>query len=331
VVEPAPDVREVREMMGTRVTVAIVGVPPEEARRGMEAAFQVFERVDEVMNEWRPQSPLSAINKGAGGAAVAAPEDLCQVIRMGLDGAARTNDLFDPTWAALRDLWRFKEGATVPDAAALKARCPLVAWREVEVAPALTGDTGGLKRGDVFPGCTVRLKKAGMQLGLGGIAKGWGVDKAVEKLRAMGFKDFFVQAGGDLYAAGKRGDRPWRVGIRDPRGPEEKTFATLEVTDAAFSTSGDYERFFLVGDKRYHHLIDPRNCQPAGASRSSTVLARSAIDAEILTKATFILGGKKALELAEKQGAGVVLVTHDNQVLVSRSLKGRLRWHPPTP
>ena len=81
-----------------------------------------------------------------------------------------------------------------------------------------------------------------LKLGLGGIAKGWGVDQAVARLRSLGFRDFFVQAGGDLYAAGKKDEHPWRVGIRDPRGPPEKTFALLDVSDAAFSTSGDYEQ-----------------------------------------------------------------------------------------
>src|SRR5207244_2956501 len=96
------------------------------------------------------------------------------------------------------------------------------------------------------PSCRVRLAKPGMKLGLGGIAKGWGVDQAVARLRSLGFRDFFVQAGGDLYAAGKKDEHPWRVGIRDPRGPPEKTFALLDVSDAAFSTSGDYEHFFVA-------------------------------------------------------------------------------------
>lgn len=134
-----------------------------------------------------------------------------------------------------------------------------------------------------------------------------------------------------MYAAGKRGDRPWRVGIRDPRGPEDAYFARMAVSDAAFSTSGDYERYFIAGGKRYHHIIDPRTWYPATESRSATILAPSAVEAEFLTKATFILGGQKAPTLAEDWGAAAVLVTKDNRVLVSKSLSGELEYSVPTP
>jgi thiamine biosynthesis lipoprotein len=106
----------------------------------------------------------------------------------------------------------------------------------------------------------------------------------------------------------------------------------LEVSDAAFSTSGDYEHFFELDGKRYHHIIDPRTCYPATASRSATVLARSAVDAELLTKSVFITGGKEGLALAESMGASAVVVTADNEVLVSKGLDKKLkRLAPPSP
>jgi len=314
-----------REMMGTEVTISLVEAPPEQAARAFEAAFAEFDRVNEVMNEWRADSPLSVINEAAAGSGkfVEAPKDLCDVLRLSLDAASRTGGLFDPTWAGLRELWRFGTNQTgeVPAVEAVKASCPLVSYRNVE----LRKPRGS--KGD----CEVRLKKPGMKLGLGGVAKGWAVDRAVAVLRSLGLRDFFVQAGGDLYAAGHRGERPWRVGVRDPRGAKDGYFAQLEISDAAFSTSGDYERYFIVHGKRYHHIIDPRSCFPATASRSATVLARTAVDAEFLTKATFILGGQQALKLAEKWGAGAVLVSSANQVLVSESLKSKLQVWSPTP
>lgn len=313
-----------REMMGTEVTISLVDPAPEQAARAFDAAFAEFDRVNEVMNEWRADSPLSAINAAAGsGKFVEAPKDLCDVLRKSLDAAARTGGLFDPTWAGLRELWRFGTNQTgeVPGVEAVKASCPLVSYRNVELAK---------PRGSKA-GCEVRLKNPGMKLGLGGVAKGWAVDRAVAALRSLGLRDFFVQAGGDLYAAGHRGERSWRVGVRDPRGTKDSYFAQLEISDAAFSTSGDYERYFIVNGKRYHHIIDPRSCFPASASRSATILARTAVDAEFLTKATFILGGHEALELAEKWGAGAVLVSSANQVLVSDSLKSKLQVWRPTP
>jgi len=312
---PSPPVRtETRPMMGTHVTVTLVGSTPSKAREGFDAAFSAFSRVNEVMNEWRPDSALSAVNRQAGdGTFVTVPEDLCAALRRGVLGAEQTGGLFDPTWAALRGMWRFGTDLSpaLPDPEELKKRCARISFRDVEFAPA--------------PGCGVRLTREGMQLGLGGLAKGWAVDRAVEKLRALGFKHFFVQAGGDFYAAGKKAGRPWKVGIRDPRGEPGSVFAVLEVSDAAFSTSGDYENFFLLDGQRYHHIIDPRTCYPATASRSATILAPSAVDAEVLTKSVFILGGREGLALAEKHGAAAVVVTADGQVLASPSLDKKLK------
>ncbi len=305
-------------MMGTEITIALVGASTEEAERGFAAAFPIFERVEREMNEWKEDSALSQVNRSAGaGEGVRVSSELCEVVRLSLEGARRTNGLFDPTWASLRGLWRFgaNQEARVPSPAKVRQKCPLVDHASVEVSD----------------DCAVRLARKGMQLGLGGIAKGWSVDQAVAALRQAGFQHFLVQAGGDLYAAGKRGGRPWRVGIREPRGGRDELFASLELSDQAFSTSGDYERFFEVGGRRYHHLIDPRTCYPATSSRSASVLARAAVEAEILTKATFILGGQQALALAERNGAQLVLVTSDNQVLHTAGLKGRLTYSPPRP
>ena len=315
----ALDVRE-RNLMTTTVTVALRGGDARSREAAFAQAFSVFEAVDADLNEWRPASALGRVNKGAGGPAVQVHPELCEVVGLALDGARRTGGLFDPSWAALRDLWRFDRRPKVPSSAALKARCGLVAWKEVELAPL-----------DAGAGCTLRLPRKGMALGLGGIAKGWGVDRAVAALRALGFRDFYVHAGGDLYLAGRNGDRPWRAGIRDPRGPPEQTFAMLEVQDAAFSTTGDYERFYVVDGRRYHHVIDPRTCRPSPISRSVTVLARSATDAEVLTKAAFILGGPEGLALAESFGAQAVIVDAANTVHVSKALEGRLQLSGPAP
>ena len=315
---------ETRPAMSTLVTVAVAAPPGGELAAAVDAAFAIFSGVDGVMNEWRPGSPLSALNASAGsGRLVPLPGDLCQVLRAGRDGAERTGGLFDPTWAALRGVWRFGDGEPprVPSDAEVAAACPLVSWRDLEIEPLATP-------GSDAP-CSARLRRAGMQVGLGGLAKGWAVDRAVAELRRRGFRDFTVQAGGDLYASGTRGGRPWRLGVRDPRGAAGEPFAWVEVSDAAFSTSGDSERFFVVDGRRYHHLVDPRTCRPADASRQVTVLARSALEAEILGKAVFVLGGEDGLELAARQGASAVIVTSANRVVATSGLLEVVR--PPTP
>ncbi|GAO03458.1 FAD:protein FMN transferase [Anaeromyxobacter sp. PSR-1] len=307
------ELRESRPGMGTLLTVAVVA-PPERARAGIDAAFAVFDRVDRVMNEWRPDSPLSRLNARAGRGWVTLPADLCEVLRIARRGARETGGLFDPTWAAVSELWRFDgtEQAPPPDDA-VRARCALVGWRGLE----LRARRGG-------PGCEARLQRAGMKVGLGGLAKGWAVDRAARRLRALGLRDFLLQAGGDLYAAGRRGGAPWHVAIRDPRGGPLDAMAALDVSDRAFSTSGDYEHAFEAGGRRYHHLIDPRTCRPSPASRAVTVLARTAVEAEILGKAAFLEGGEAGLARVEAAGAAAILVGGDGAVRVSPALAGRL-------
>ena len=105
---------------------------------------------------------------------------------------------------------------------------------------------------------TVKLRRAGMRIGLGGIAKGYAVDRCAAVLRGAGLHDFMVQAGGDLYVSGRKGAANWVVGMRDPRGGARDIIARMPIQDHAFSTAGDYERGFILNGRRYHHIIDPR-------------------------------------------------------------------------
>jgi thiamine biosynthesis lipoprotein len=302
---------ETRPVFASLATVTVVAADAARARAGIEAAFAELDRVDWSMNEWRPDSPLSALNAAAGKGWVALPGDLCDALAAAKAGAARTGGRFDPTWAALSDLWRFDGTGTVPSDAAVRARCALVDHRALSLRPRAAG------------GCEARLAREGMRVGLGGLAKGWALDAAARALRALGLPDFLLQAGGDLYAAGSRGGVPWRVGIRDPRDAA-RTVAALDVSDRAFSTSGDDQHFFERGGRRYHHVIDPRTCRPATGARSVTVLARTAVEAEIVGKAAFVAGGRDAIDLARGWGAAIVVVGPAGEVLASPELAGRL-------
>src|SRR5581483_6833275 len=147
---------------------------------------------------------------------------------------------------------------------------------------------------------TAFLKRKKTRVNLDDIGKGYAVDRGVEILRRRGITNFMIQAGGDLYVGGRRGDRPWRLGIRDPRGPTDRSFATIELSDKTFSTSGDYERFFMKGGRRYHHIIDPRTGEPARLSRSVTMVTDRAVIADALAKGVFILGPRDGLALLER-------------------------------
>jgi thiamine biosynthesis lipoprotein len=180
----------------------------------------------------------------------------------------------------------------------------------------------------------VKLADPGMRISLGGIAKGYAVDKAAAVLEKAGLRAYFVQAGGDLFIRGKKPDgKPFKVGVRDPRSKTESdSFGELDVEDHAFSTAGDYERGFVKDGKRYHHIIDPRTGYPATASRSVTIWADDAFTADAVDDAVFILGPEKGLALVESlDGVGAVIVDKSNKVWVSKRLEGHfVKWREPT-
>jgi thiamine biosynthesis lipoprotein len=233
----------------------------------------------------------------------------------------RSEGVFDITFEAMHGLWKFDQDLEerVPPRAEVEAARKLIDFRKIKV------DHGAR---------TVMLERPGMRMSLGGIAKGYAVDAAARVLQAEGLSAFLVQAGGDLFVRGRKPDGSrFRVGVRDPRGKDSNDFfALLEVEDHAFSTAGDYERGFIKGGRRYHHIIDPRTGFPATASRSVTIWAGDAFTADAIDDAVFILGPKKGLDLVESLGdAGAVIVDEHNKVWVSKRLEDKLQvLRPPT-
>ena len=275
-----------------------------------DSVFAAFRDVDARMSEWKETSPLSAVNREAGTRPVAVPADLREVIRRGIEVGNLTGGAFDITWAALWGLWDFKAAEPrVPDPAEAARRAALVDYRRVVV-----DDAAG----------TVFLPEPGMKIGLGGIAKGYALDRAAEILRRHGVRDFLILGGGQVMAGGRKNGKPWRVGIRDPRGEPDDFFASLDVTDASTSTSGDYERFFIADGVRYHHILDPRTGMPARGLRSVTTVSPDATLADALSTAILVMGEKRGLALAESLGVGAVIVDDAGRTAITADLRGRL-------
>ena len=219
-----------------------------------------------------------------------------------------------PTRCPLSGLWKFDhdQDDRIPPPREVAARLPLVAYEALVIDP---------QRSTAF------LRKPGMRVHMGGIGKGFAVDRGAAMLRSHGIQDFLIQAGGDLYASGRRGNRPWRAAIRDPRG--EGPFAAMDLVNTTFSTSGDYERFFIEGGRRYHHILDPDTGQPARGSRSVTILTRRAVIADALSTGVFVMGPDAGMALIEKlPDVEGVIVTDGGDVRVSSGLKGRLEMKP---
>jgi thiamine biosynthesis lipoprotein len=170
---------------------------------------------------------------------------------------------------------------------------------------------------------TAYLPRKGMRAHLGGIGKGIAVDRAASILRSRGIHTFMIQFGGDLYVGGGRGDRPWRVGIRDPRGPADRIFAALDLMDSSFSTSGDCERFFLKDGRRYHHILDPRTGEPTRGCRSVTIVAETATLADALSTGVFVLGPDAGMALIERLAKVEGVIVTDQKTI--GSMKGLSR------
>jgi thiamine biosynthesis lipoprotein len=327
---PAPAVQStpqkidfIEPAMGTEVHFVAYTTPSldESTIRGaMARAHAEIVRVESMMTSWRDTSDIGRINVGAG-TPVGVSEETISVLQKSRWAGDLSGGVFDITFHALGDLWKFGDAAEanpkLPDAKTVREKRKLVDYRKVKIDEAAHTVTIG----------------QGMRIDLGGIAKGYAVDRAAAVLKSAGLSDFLAQAGGDLYGAGRKPDgSPWVSGIQDPRADQGAYFAIIELTDHAFSTAGDYARAFLLGGKRYHHIIDPRTGYPATACRSVTIWAGDAFTADAIDDAVFILGPEKGLPLVEAQpDVGAVIVDKNNKVWISERLKGKVHvLHPPT-
>jgi thiamine biosynthesis lipoprotein len=309
-----------RIAMGSSLRVSVWTADKERATKAIDAVYAEFERLEDLLSIWRPGSDVQRLNAAAGKGPVSVGADMLQVLEEAEKANRLTQGKFDITFGALAEIWKFDhdQDDRVPTREEITARLPLIDHTAVR------WDRAAGKAEIVRPGIRVHL---------GGIGKGYAVDRASALLRNAGFSDFLIQAGGDLYASGQRGDRPWRVGVYDPRGTNGETFAAIELHDETFSTSGDYERFFIKDGARYHHLLDPATGEPARLCRSVTILAGSALTADWASTGVFIMGPEAGMALVESlPDVEAVIVTADNDVRVSSGLKGRLKIdRPPTP
>lgn len=305
---PAAVTSDTRLLMDTVISVSLWGVDAAAAAPLFAAAFAELEAVDREMAR-RPGTPLTLLNDAGSGTLSAATGE---VLAAALTWARRTKGAFDPTTAPLLDLWDIPSGPHAPPSLErLTAARRAVDWQRVVLAPE--------------PG---RAELGGTQLDLGGIAKGYALDRAAAALRARGARDFLVNAGGDLYVAGAKGDQPWRVGIQHPRRPDE-LLQVVAPEGGSLVTSGDYERSYTWEDTLYHHILDPRSGEPARGCQSVTVWAPRAIDADALATAVFVLGPEAGLALVEAEpGAEALVVTATGEV---RTTSGFARVAPEVP
>jgi thiamine biosynthesis lipoprotein len=287
---PATMIEDRREgIMGTRVSVKVWAPGGSEgearAREGIEAALAAARQVQSRMSPYDPASAVSRVNAAAGAEAVKVDPWTWEVLQASVEASRMTRGAFDPTWAALADIWDYRASDPAPPPKqVVEERLGLVGVSGLEMDAASR---------------TVRLARSGMRIGLGGSAKGFALDRMAEALRDLSLTDFICYAGGDLYVSGRPGDRPWMLGIQHPRD-SGKLLARYPVTRAmAVVTSGDYERYFTYRGTRYHHILDPRTGFPARGTRSVTVMAPAGLQADALSTGLFVMGVEEALGVLE--------------------------------
>jgi thiamine biosynthesis lipoprotein len=298
---PVHHLRGQRRMMGTAFEVRLVTADIERGCEAIDAAFAEVAREEALFSEYRADSEISAVNRSAGGAPVVVDPEVFALLQRALWASRATGGAFDVTFAACGGLWSIRE-RRVPDDESLAACLANVGFRKVRLDERQS---------------SVLLPEAGMRVGLGGIAKGYGVDRAVELLLARGFRNLVVDGGGDLRVEGSDVDGPWTVNIAHPRRPGE-VFDTLRLSRGAIVTSGDYLRYFERDGVRYHHILDPATGRPAARSMAVTVVAPTATDADALATGLFVLGPEAGLaRIASMAGVEALYFSPDGRVIAS--------------
>lgn len=291
-------------IMGTRVAVQLWSEDPALAERAMDAVIGEMHRTDELMSTYKPGSQLSQVNEHAYERPVQVDADLIDVVEKSLEYSRLSDGVFDVTYASVGYLFDYRKHVHPTDAQ-IAAALPAVDYRQVVVD---------------HDARTIRFLKPGMRIDLGGIAKGWAVDRGIDILRELGIEHAMVNAGGDTRLLGDRRGKPWIVGIRDPRN-EGKVVTRIPLQDEALSTSGDYERYFEEDGVRYHHILEPGTGRSPKAVRSVTVIGPTATHTDGLTKPVFILGVERGLEFIRKvKDAEAIIVDNEGRVFHSEGL-----------
>ena len=291
-------------IMGTRCSVELWSEDRAKGEAAIASVFDDMRRIDRLMSTWKEDTEISEVNREASRHPVKISQELFRLLQESVKYSELTQGAFDITYASVGYLYDFKKGVH-PDQKTIKDALPGINWRHMVLDE---------KKNTVF------FQRPGMRIDLGGIAKGHSVDKGIEILQKQGITRAMVNAGGDTRIIGDRFGRPWVVGVRDP-DHEGKTFLKLPLTDTAFSTSGDYERYFDEDGKRYHHILDPKTGDSARKCRSVTVIAPTATRTDALTKSVFIMGPEAGIEFINTlPDVDAVAVSPEGKVFYSRGL-----------
>ncbi|MHC4713618.1 MAG: FAD:protein FMN transferase [Planctomycetota bacterium] len=285
--EAAPKVETTFTALGTFVTIRAAAPDEDAAREAVEGATELIKSLEKRLSRFDDDSDISAINRAAAGESVSVSDETLEVLLEAAEISEATGGAFDVTVAPLVELWKAAgKAGKLPDEKALQEALSKVSYEYLEIAREAR---------------TVTKLHDGVSVDLGAIAKGYIAERCAAFLRAGGVKSGLVDAGGDGVFIGGVDERPWRIGVLDPRNP-------LEIADAVFLrhaaavTSGNYARFSTIEGRRYSHIIDPRSGRPAEGPDSVTVIAKDGATADGWATALSVMGEEGA---AAARAAGV--------------------------
>lgn len=292
-------------LMGTRIFVELWSDDAAQGNAAIDAVMAEMVNIDNSMSTYKPESEVSRVNANAAKAPMVISKELFDLLTTALEFSRITEGAFDITYASVGFMYDFRAHKKPTDAE-IESALPAVNYHHVVLDP---------KKQTVF------FTQPGVRIDLGGIGKGYAVDRGIAILQARGIEHALVTAGGDSRIIGDRFGKPWIVGIRHP-DDKTRVIAKIPLVDTAMSTSGDYERYFDEDGVRYHHIIDPRTGKSASKVRSATILASTATRTDGLSKTAFVLGAEEAMKIYEKlDDVDAILVTPDGRVLYSKGLE----------
>jgi FAD:protein FMN transferase len=298
--------------MGTIVRIKVPTGNRNDKTRANEAvnkAFEEINRVEDVFSVYKDTSEISRINRLRKDEKLRASDEVFDLIEKSIEFSKKTEGAFDITVKPLVDLWgKAKKGNRLPTEDEIKLALDRVGYEKIILDE--------IDR-------TISFKKEGMALDMGGIAKGYATGRAIGILKKNGIDDAIVSTAGDLYCLGRRSkNKLWKVGVQDPRR-KNRIFSEIELEDMAISTSGDYERYFILNGRRYSHIIDPRTGYPVGDDVvSSSVIASDSSTADILATSLAILGDKGLTVAKSVKGVDAIIVFKRNDKFIVKMTDG---------
>jgi len=298
--------------MDTLITITVSSKSEKTADTAIEKAFNEISRLDKLLNFFSQDSEVTLINKSAGERPVTVSRDTFEVIDKALYAAEKTGGAFDITIGAVMPLWDFHK-KTMPDQKLMKEQLTLVGFKNVLL---------DREKSSVF------LKRKGMKIDLGGLAKGYAADRAVEVLKENGVKAGIVAVAGDIKAFGLKPDgTKWNVGIKNPRpkNVNDEIFASIGLSDKGISTAGDYERYFIKDGIRYHHILDPKTGFPVNYCQAVSVVAKDDFISDALDTGIFVLGPEKGMKVLKELGLDGVITDDKGNIHVTDGIKSELK------